>query len=179
MTFGVMREGGRVVHRSFEPGRAELAPAAKKISELSRELRPHPLRVLFGEAHWRRAELSAAGRFEIEVVLTNRGRQPLAITNPAQSPGALRLGFLRPNQEQAAHLPVGQAEVHPAAGTPATPTVTLPPGQSWSFSVGAKVPVRPGRYLARVSVVSTNSGGPEELLQGTLELDPGPVQVTP
>jgi hypothetical protein len=152
------RAAGRMpVLCSFGPDTPELAEVMACLAGVVAELRRHPVRVLRVSASWRRAELTRGAAVEIDLGLANAGAQPLERLHPGHGKDGwtgLALAYLRPNREQVAYSVFAPKDV--VAADPATPTLTLAPGQSARFLLRTPLPtaVRPGQYRPLLEVRS-------------------------
>ena len=176
---------------------AEMFEVLSLLSGIRAELGAHPERVVRGEARWLGEHGGDDGTLELELRLSNIGREPLLFSNPQHGPRsgwnglrvfleALEQGKqadnygqfdLTPANVQRVSLGSG-AERRPVASDPAA--LRLEPGEGLWLTGRIRVSGDAGAYSTRLMVCNMISSGDSEYassVPGTLWLRPGRVNV--
>jgi hypothetical protein len=187
VNLGERREGDPDADtRTFMRDQPEVAEVFAYIDAVLVKLREHPLRVLRGEARWRRPELTRDGAGEIDFKLSNGGVEPLQISNPAYGEGEAGSGLRL--MGEGLYLDLKAVDVRATTGAPAGPSLHLRPGESVSFSLRVKMPRGPGRFHTSLRSVSRagapqHSAGAEiealDTVEGQMFIDLGEVSIPP
>jgi hypothetical protein len=179
--FGERRSGQKT--RAFSPTPRELQEVSLLFLNTTMELKPHPSRVLRGDAKVRTTSLTKGCDLELDVTLTNAGKLPLQFSNPlhgaATEWSGLRLTVKRDGGMNEESFDFTPKDVRMDAGTPTTRTLPLAPGQAVSFAVCAKLPVGRGTYAGRLQLHNMVGGTnhPAELIDGMLWVSLGTLAV--